>query len=1225
MQLTISKPRYLKTILLASILIACQAVLGQNLQQGLKLHYDFKSSNNNSSLVEDISGNGYHGSLKNNATCSTSSDIGILDLGNQNGYVDMGANTGTLITSLEDFSIAVNLYIDPTSNITGAGNFVWAFSTREACTQTQGQYIAYRVNQQRYAQSSGGWSRETVGIQKGSAARKGEWEHVVYVQNGNTGSIYINGELLASGAASLQPKDMVQSPAYNWIGRPHFSGDAYLKNASLSDFRIYNRALTLSEINQLTTQLETLNSEFALQTVQEAYDALTLENTNQVRNDLSLPNIIHGRVQVNWSSDNPEYLSNTGKVTRPAFGSSPIEVVLTATLSFQGQSLQKTFHITILAALDDQTAVTQDINALNLEDRCFWLEQIDLPDQGAEGSSITWVSDNPEFLRHDGKIVQLPAKGNGDLKVNMTATVSSGTHSQTRDFTVCINEDEGYTAYLFAYFTGNSGIQESIRFAISRDGLNYKTLNNNLPVIGSDTISHYKAVRDPHILRSEDGHYFYMVVTDMKSDLGWNSNHGMVLLKSTDLIHWTHNAIDIKTRFPAFSTINRAWAPQTIYDPDEGKYMVYWSMRSGSNKDVIYYAYTNPEFTDFVSEPAVLFNHATSTIDGDIIYKEGKYHMFFKTEGSGNGIKIAVSDYAHGPFIVEEDKYVQQTSQAVEGSCAYKLINSNTYILMYDMYTSGRYQFTQSTDLSNFSIVDDGSMDFAPRHGTTIPITEEEADRLMQTWGASLPIEILDVLSPAVKKDYWILDGNQIFLPVDPHTDLSSFNPQFQAWPGTSILPAGARDFSKGSLTYNLNFKGQNKQYNVKASIARNPVLQGFYADPDIIYSHKTNKYYLYPTSDGYPGWGGYNFKVFSSDDLTNWQDEGVILDMSTDQVSWADGNAWAPAIIEKKVGDDDYRYYFYYSGNPTAGGGKQIGVAVANHPTGPFTDLGQAMITSSPTGSGQQIDPCVFEDPVSGKFYIYWGNGYLAGAELNDDMVSIKAGTTQVMTPAGGTLSTHAYREGAYVIYRNGLYYFLWSVDDTGSPNYHVAYGTATSPLGNITVSDNPIILAQDANNYLYGTGHNSVLQIPGKDEWYFVYHRINSAYLNNGPGYHREVCIDKLEFGQDGSILRTIPSWEGVQLEKSPNAVSPTKTNGQNWIVYPNPTHDVLNVETKFSSQSEHSMTLYSMMGNALKNISCNASGKTQLNISEMPKGMYLLSWFNGQETLNQIVFKN
>ena len=312
-----------------------------------------------------------------------------------------------------------------------------------------------------------------------------------------------------------------------------------------------------------------------------------------------------------------------------------------------------------------------------------------------------------------------------------------------------------------------------------------------------------------------------------------------------------------------------------------------------------------------------------------------------------------------------------------------------------------------------------------------------------------------------------------------------------------------------------------------------NPVLNGFYADPDVMYSQKTGKFYIYPTSDGHAGWGGYKFNVFSSDDLTNWKDEGTILDLKTDQVAWADGNAWAPCIEEKLI-DGEYKYFFYFSGNSVDGKGKQIGVAVADHPTGPFTDSGKPMIANSPVGWGQQIDGDVFTDPVSGKSYFYWGNGYMAGAELNDDMVSINDSTIKVMTPQGGSLETYAFREAPYVFYRNGLYYFLWSVDDTGSPNYHVAYGTSETPLGDIKVAESPVILIQDAEQEIYGPAHNSVLQIPGKDEWYIVYHRINKEFIDRdkGPGFHREVCIDRMHFNEDGTIAPVKPTHKGVYL---------------------------------------------------------------------------------------------
>ena len=151
-----------------------------------------------------------------------------------------------------------------------------------------------------------------------------------------------------------------------------------------------------------------------------------------------------------------------------------------------------------------------------------------------------------------------------------------------------------------------------------------------------------------------------------------------------------------------------------------------------------------------------------------------------------------------------------------------------------------------------------------------------------------------------------------------------------------------------------------------------------------------------------------------------------------------------------------------------------------------------------------------------------------MAGAELNDDMTSIKPGTVTVMTPQGGTLQTHAFREGAYVFFRNGTYYFMWSVDDTGSPNYHVAYGTSDSPLGPIKVADDPIVLIQDPEKQIYGPAHNSVINLPGTDEWRIVYHRINKDYIerSKGPGFHRQVCIDRLEFNPDGTIRRVTPT---------------------------------------------------------------------------------------------------
>jgi len=606
--------------------------------------------------------------------------------------------------------------------------------------------------------------------------------------------------------------------------------------------------------------------------------------------------------------------------------------------------------------------------------------------------------------------------------------------------------EKDFVAYLFAYFTGNSVEQEQVHFAVSNDGYSYAALNGNKPVIASRVISSTGGVRDPHILRREDGGGFYMVLTDMTSSKGWDSNRAMVLLKSPNLTDWTATVINIQQKYAGQEDLKRVWAPQVIFDEQAKRYMVYWSMKHGKGPDIIHYAYANADFTDLESEPKPLFvpKNKKSCIDGDIILKNGIYHLFYKTEGHGNGIKKAMTDDLSSGVWIEQPDYKQQTREAVEGSSVFRLTHSDKYILMYDVYMKGRYAFCESHDLDSFRPVSQQvTMDFHPRHGSIIPITKKELDQLLRAYGT----------------------------------------------------PAGYTPPS-----------------------TNNPVLEGYHADPEILYAEKTGKFYLYPTSDGHTGWSGDYFKVFSSDDLKNWTDEGTILDLKKD-VSWADRNAWAPCIIERKTGKNSYKYYYYFTA------AQQIGVAEADHPTGPFRDSGRPLIAEKPEGvrGGQEIDPDVFEDPVSGKPYLYWGNGYAAVAELNPDMVSVKPGSTKVITPDG------TFREGLYVFCRNGTYYFLWSENDTRSADYRVRYGTSTSPTGPITVPENNLVLSKLPEKGIYGPGHNAVLQLPGKDEWYIVYHRFsrpNGIQMGEAAGYHREVCIDRMEFDEDGSIRPVVPT---------------------------------------------------------------------------------------------------
>lgn len=297
-------------------------------------------------------------------------------------------------------------------------------------------------------------------------------------------------------------------------------------------------------------------------------------------------------------------------------------------------------------------------------------------------------------------------------------------------------------AYLFTYFTGNAPEQEQICYAISYDGFNYTPLNDGKPIILSDTISLKKGVRDPHILRGKDG-YFYMVVTDMRSSQGWSSNRGMVLLRSKDMVKWEHHTVHFPEKYAGtmFANVTRVWAPQTIYDKTAKKYMVYFSILTDDGKcpyDKVYYAYANKDFSDLEGEPKELFDFKNAAIDTDIVEeKDGTYHIFFKTEGdSKKGIRQYLTKDLHNFAEWElQEGTCEDTQEAVEGAGVFQRIEGD-WVLMYDCYMNGHYQFCTSDDLKTFKFKQNTETKgaFTPRHGTVIAITKKELKRLQETF-----------------------------------------------------------------------------------------------------------------------------------------------------------------------------------------------------------------------------------------------------------------------------------------------------------------------------------------------------------------------------------------------------------------------------------------------------------------------------------------------------------
>lgn len=296
-----------------------------------------------------------------------------------------------------------------------------------------------------------------------------------------------------------------------------------------------------------------------------------------------------------------------------------------------------------------------------------------------------------------------------------------------------------------------------------------------------------------------------------------------------------------------------------------------------------------------------------------------------------------------------------------------------------------------------------------------------------------------------------------------------------------------------------------------------NPVFPGWYADPEGIIYNK--KYWIFPTYSA-PYKDQVFMDAFSSRDLTNWKKHERIVD--TGAVRWAEKAMWAPSVIERNG-----KYFLFFGANDIqsdeeAGG---IGIAVADKPEGPYRDyLGKPLIDKFHNGA-QPIDQFVFEDSDGKLYLIYGGWRHCNIVRLKDDLSGVELsedGTLfREITPEG-------YVEGPFMFIRNGKYYFMWSEGGWTGPNYSVAYAIGDSPFGPFERIGR--ILQQDPS-IATGAGHHSVIRIPGTEKYYIVYHR---RPLGEKDRNSREVCIDRMEFDENGFIKPVVITREGVPAQK-------------------------------------------------------------------------------------------
>lgn len=622
--------------------------------------------------------------------------------------------------------------------------------------------------------------------------------------------------------------------------------------------------------------------------------------------------------------------------------------------------------------------------------------------------------------------------------------------------------------YVFAYFTGNSRDGEKIYIAASKgnNALQWETLNGGKPILTSTKGT--TGLRDPFLMRSHDGKKFFLIATDLSigSGTSWGDSvrtgsRYLEVWESSDLVNWSAQRHVLVS--PA--TAGNTWAPEAYWDDTLQKYVVFWASslyaasdtgHTGSTYHRMLYA-TTSDFVTF-SATQVWQDAGTSRIDSTVIKDNGVYHRFTKDEGAGGtGCTDIIQERSTSLTSSLSSWTIEDTcigrdagTSAVEGPTVFKA-NPN------DVNGQKFYLFVDE-----------------------------------YTGRGYIPLATTDISKPNWKVP------SSFSLPTSPRHG--------------SVVPITAAEL-KVLKAGKTTARSVTPAETTSAISKRSVIIPGLYADPNIAIFGRTA--YIYATTDGTPGWGGNTFYVWKSTDMVSWTRSAqpfLTLNGTSGNVPWATGNAWAPTIIERGG-----KYYFYFSGHNASVNRKTIGVAVSTSgPEGPFVAQSKAMILnneSTTVTTGQAIDPAAFKDPVTGKYYLYWGNGSPVMAELNDDMVSVKWSTLSAIS------GLTSFREGSFVNYRQGVYHLTYSIDDTGSENYKVGYATAPSATGPWTYRG--VILSKDTSKGILATGHNSIVQIPGTDEWYIAYHRFN---IPGGDGTHRETTIDKLYFNASTGLIQTV-----------------------------------------------------------------------------------------------------
>jgi len=331
----------------------------------LLLSYNFASNLVTGATVTDAAEKQFTGALKKDASVLTlgppTNQHQVLNLGGDSSYFDMGKDFGKVIYELNDYSISVYFLVNfNRTHFTNNGNFIYTFSNSDKAGTDKNGYIFGRATNAIHCVSSAYYSTGNMATNPATPnpVDLGVFHHFVYTQNGSVGTSYLDGKLVSTIPAftntpsAAVAKDSLTGTPFNWLGRSNYVGDDYLTKTLISDFKVYKKALTTTEIDAMQDKSAKLNLAFihdSIPTLLSEMESLDLGDLSHVTSDIVLPTngVFDASVVITWQTSYPSVIGTSGAVARPSFLDA--KVVLTATLTKRGQTLTKKFTATVPA------------------------------------------------------------------------------------------------------------------------------------------------------------------------------------------------------------------------------------------------------------------------------------------------------------------------------------------------------------------------------------------------------------------------------------------------------------------------------------------------------------------------------------------------------------------------------------------------------------------------------------------------------------------------------------------------------------------------------------------------------------------------------------------------------------------------------------------------------------------------------------------------------------